>query len=201
MIDLPLDTVFTRSVTQHRTKQQLIDERRYQDVEEAGWGDHVVDDFCERAALEGFIIESKDVRSDTSCPQGSGSSFTCTIDLNVWKTKLALPDGLTDSGLEARVLHKGGYGHRYSHENTCYAVVDDYGIDLVQFGDPEALEIMIGLLMFELEDRRLALCRDLHAAMEKERDWLTSDECIWENLVENNVLEEEDWALASPEEE
>ena len=192
--------MFTRSVTQHRTKQQLIDERRYQDVEEAGWGDYVVDDFCERAALEGFIIEPKDVQSDTSCTQGSGSSFTGYIKLSVWKTKLALPSGFTRE-IGARVSRKDGYGQRYSHERTCYAEVDDEEVDLGAFGDPRTISVLLGLLAVELEDRRLALCRDLHAAMEKERDWLTSDECVWESLVENNVLEEEDWALASPEEE
>jgi hypothetical protein len=182
------------------------------------WWDGVYDFFTEDMKAHGIQVE-KIYFSGFWC-QGDGACFEGFIKIpehllivNIMpdelrqelvafnaKAKLrGLP--LIELSYNAVVKHSGHYYHSHSMGVTSY---DNYRIEDYDAGEDEELQQEANALINKLwgqdfEDLANEICRDhaddLYKDLEKEYEYLTSDEAIAEHLVANDYEFDEDGAL------
>lgn len=189
----------------------LIEE--YRDINiDYEWWDCTYDHFAEDMKTK--HITAHDMRFTGFWSQGDGASFTGYI--NDTKAFLEAHDIAETYPWVMRLLAMGGdcdisitrsSTARYCHENTVYAEAngvsafrwlvtyddDDVRRAVVEQWDQE-LQAEIDKLDNHVTELIRDYCCDLYLRLEKEHDYLTSDEAVWDAIVAHDldkVLEEE----------
>jgi hypothetical protein len=124
--------------------------------------------------------------------QGDGASFTCKrIDVKQWIIKNNLKKyGRLVKLIDSNVLDISGCikrdrWHNYIHWNT----ISVY-LNVSYYGDYKSNLSNIGILISQLEDdiqeHAQELSKEIYRDLEKEYDYLMSDECIQETILAND---------------
>jgi hypothetical protein len=176
-------------------KEELRDKHRYVNVEEFEWWDGVYDWAKEDAAKFGLDIE--DIRFSGFSSQGDGASFVGELrfkecdatDLN--EGAKALYDVLAgvyglikiiEEDSELRVyIEQRGYHY---HENTM--VFDFYA----WYDSTDDVSNIFDTKQEEIEEALRGYARWIYRTLEKDYDYLTSDEAIDEYLSDNDYNEQ-----------
>jgi len=181
------------------------------------WWDGVYDCFAEDMKVHGIDVDKIYFRG--FCSQGDGACFTGHVNLTTEQLLSALPDQLRkdlvtfnakckllgystlDMSYRARIEHSGHYYH-----SGCMRIGSGYNVDVEESDvDDDALfEEMVRLRdaidgRIEYDDLALEIARghadDLYKDLEKEYEYLTSDEVIAEHLIANDYEFDEDGNL------
>jgi len=134
------------------------------------WWEAVYDYWNAELEKVGFV--EPEINFSGFWSQGDGASFTAVIDIEkavAIDSKYARLGRLIDwvSGVVERT------SHQYCHENTCRVVLNPI------YDAPHTLA-MAYEFRDDLEDLRKQLCRKIYADLQKEYEWLTSDENLKE---------------------
>jgi len=179
-------------------KEQLRDKHRYIHVDDLEWWDGVYGWAKEDAAKFGLDIE--DICFSGFSSQGDGASFVgelrfkeCDVtDLN--EGAKALYDVLAgvyglikivaeDSELRVHIEQRGNY----YHENTM-------GFDYAHYGETyrsaDEVDTILAAKQEAVEEALRGYARWIYRTLEKDYDYLTSDEAIDEYLSDNEYNEE-----------
>lgn len=178
---------------------KLIDKYRSFNVEDFEWWDSVVHE--EEISLEELGLKEAEIAFSGFASQGDGASFTCsTSRMEDVISKLGWSETYPTI-LEA--IAKGAYGsvwmkrvnRHYVHENTVesYVELEDVGSlqDIIEEGGEDfeqfSRKIDEELNEFEasLEQWRETKSREIYRKLEKEYEYLTSDEIVAESLEAN----------------
>ena len=175
------------------------------------WWDCTYDHFAEDMRIKHIEVDKMQFSGFWS--QGDGASFTGHITNS--KAFMETHDLTETYPTVMRYLNKGGNlflfvartSHHYVHENTVSAELrdpyytnfrdllssDDGGIrDAVISHWDTLLDEEIGELQSHVTEIIRDYCVDLYRRLEKEYDYLTSDEAVWDAIVANDldVIEE-----------
>ncbi len=184
-------------------KAQLIEKYRDINVEHLDWWDCVYSDFDEEMRAKGIYVYEKQFRGFWS--QGDGASFTGYVSDNAlflkaheltetcpWVTKLLEMGGDFTLKIERTSRH-------YVHENTVGVdlTFTDMFADVLPRDDLRSAiadcwdklldaeyETLAGTAQTIIRDH----CRDLYRRLEKEYNYLTSDEAVWEAIERNELF-------------
>ena len=179
------------------------------------WWEFVYESFTEDMKAHGITVEKMYFSGFWS--QGDGACFEGSIEIpesaliaNITPDSLrqelitfhakAKLSGrpLIELGYNAVVKHSGHYYHSHSMGVTSY---DNYSIGDYDAGDDEdlqaeALALIDRLYGQDFEDLADEICRDhaddLYDRLEKEYEYLTSDEAVAEHLIANDYEFDED---------
>ena len=196
--------IYEFSELSEESKEHAIDKMRLFNVEHIDWWDYTVDDFKENQKY----FEADKVCFSGFCSQGDGAMFeyyqiknklvnefvdhTCSVH-NISETKREI--------LEKYLVGWGSGEHkgRYNHENCC-----DHDI-LIEVDDSMNPDLFPNVVRWiesfqhEFEEYVVNLykdiCRELYATLEKEYDYLTSDDSIVESIECNEYEFNEDGGL------
>lgn len=161
-------------------KEKALTELRDCNVDYNGWADCVLDDWKEK--LEKFGYTSPEIAYSGFCSQGDGASFTAAVDLPAWikatkntKRFAAILKWLKspDEWHTANIIR---IDRHYSHYNTVRAELE---YDDTAPADMSELEAAITSHVRDLS-------RQLYRDLEKEYEYLTSDEAIKETIESNS---------------
>ena len=166
-------------------QEEVLDKHRMYNVEYDEWWDSVIEYWKEMLDVIGF--EDAEIFFSGFWSQGDGAVFEAEIDLDKVCSHLMYCDATTYS--EARDLRAAALADqaglieevfihrrdtRYSHENTAtVSWCADYGF--------------IDCVMELIEDFRLSLCQEIYISLEKEYEYLTSDEVVKECIIETDM--------------
>jgi hypothetical protein len=186
------------------TPEQLKLIEKHRDINDFDdWYDWTYDDF--KTQMANKHIEVDDIRFSGFWSQGDGASFTgCITDNKAFFEA----HGLTESyPWITKLMDMGGdftlkierVSHHYAHENTI-------GVDLIFttmfchiIGQRDDLRSVIADRWDQHLDEEYAsltdvvakivrgYCRDLYEQLEKEYDYLTSNEAVWEAIEANGL--------------
>jgi len=146
------------------------------------WYRDTIARFTEELEEEGY--KSPDIRFTGFWSQGDGASFTCTsIDLTKFLTSLSacLAPVIAEDGISAYIKRTSNH---YSHEKTVTLYLDWESSE--EHPTPEQQDALESLER-TIEEDRLDWCKKIYKTLEKEHDYLTSDECIAESLEANGL--------------
>lgn len=207
----PRKTEFKVDELPENIRQEVLDRHRYWNVEDIEWWDCTYINFEEEAKGKGFEIGTKSQRisggKNYETPaiyfsgfssQGDGASFEATVDLEKYikahvedlikarvdiftLRKILNNDSSKDEWYtDTPTIHQND--SHYCHEMTMYC-------DFMWYGDtpPEIEKTLEQMKDIILEDAR-DLAKELYKTLEKENDYLTSDEAIIESLNSNDTL-------------
>lgn len=189
--------------TNSERRENLLEEHRYINVEHDHWWDGVYETFKEDMKALGIHVAR--MYFSGFCSQGDGACFEGTLD-NTWtyldhhhKDQYPMIRKLLEHDGEVYVncKHSGNYYHQYCTEfwvsaNTLTGMVPQ---------PTEFHEIIVGQWQDQLEDELnefekdvteqwRTYMQDLYFKLEKEYDYLVSDEAVWET-IEANELDED----------
>jgi hypothetical protein len=189
----------------------LIEKHRDINTEHFDWWDCVYETFYWDMAKVGIHVSDR--RFSGFWSQGDGASFTGSISDS--KAFMETHDLTETYPTVMRYINKGGdvsirierTSHHYVHENTVSAEIrdpyytsfrtllpsDDGGIrDAVISHWDTLLDKEIDELESHVTEIIRDYCVDLYRRLEKEYDYLTSDEAVWDAIVANDldVIEE-----------
>jgi len=188
------------------TKQELIDKYRYKNVEHDDWYEGTFEDFKEDMIAKFIFV--RNIRFSGFCSQGDGASFTGHITCvpsflarHKLTGKYPVLHRLLAKGGELSLLITRSSGH-YCHENMVKAEIAMCSgfRSILPHGDPlrdtvvemwdSKLEIEYSWLESDATEIIRRYCRDLYKKLEKEHDYLTSDEAVLETIEINDYIEE-----------
>lgn len=184
-------------------RNDVLEKRRYWNVDYESWYEHLIDDFKEDMAELGVAVNQ--VYFSGFYSQGDGACFDGRIDD---KTKLfALPEFA-----EYAALKEGEHGlysvswysrGRYCHEeslNFSFSLNQEnepwernydnplrYQVDKIAYDDAMALMAKFEPAFTEWVKSK---CRELYSTLEEEYDYQTEDEQVIESLIANDCLNE-----------
>ena len=153
------------------------------------WYEPVYSDFVGICGILGFDVDSRDMQFSGFCSQGDGASFTGSYKYGKCSAKKIREYAPQDAALHEiadtlQALQKRNFyslsasvtrNHSiYVHENTISCGYVDRDSDNYQDPTSDAEET--------LTDCARDLCHWLYASLEKEYDWLMSDEYIDETI-------------------
>ena len=153
------------------------------------WYESVCSDFMTICGILGFDVDSRDIQFSGFCSQGDGASFTGSYKYGKCSAKKIREYAPQDAALHEiadtlQALQKRNFyslsasvtrNHsRYVHENTISCGYVERDSDNYQGPTSDAEET--------LTDCAHDLCHWLYARLEKEYDWLMSDEYIDETI-------------------
>ncbi len=181
-----------------KIKAKVLDSERDSNTGSEYWSDSIVEDFISVAKCFGFEIESDDIRFSGFGSQGDGASFTCRVNVKYWQSAHKSAKRLKGYAPSDKVLHaihkryqqiaKGLTGiteetvdiyrnsSRYSHECTVSAVINDETDTTPKHLDSYIL------------DEAQELMKWLYKQLEKEYDYLRSDQAVTETIEANEYL-------------
>ena len=168
-------------------KKVAIEDHRDWNVDHE-WYQWAIEEYKDSLALAGFL--DAEIAFSGFCFQGDGASFTADINidaLNQW-AGLGLKKSVCDIINEYCCPRVRRGNSRYSHEHTCSIDWDGFG----HYNHCPRLEKVIEKVMEQIEDIRLEWCNKIYSGLDKEHDYLTSDECIAESLIANDCYFTED---------
>jgi ferredoxin len=195
----------------------LIEENRDWNVRDTDWWDYTYEYWVEKLAEKGINIDQKTVklmngktRGDPAIyfsgfnSQGDGACFEASLDM---KKFIEAHDLAKDFPAAAFFAERSeiycqvtSTGHYSNSGNTTIDVTDfvcctedDGSLREAQYEVMEQ-EYNAGLLDFEraVKDICRGYMDDIYEALEQEYDYLTSDEAVWESLVDNDMTEEDE---------
>ena len=154
------------------------------------WWDSVYEMWTE-SLREEIGINKAEISSSGFYSQGDGASFSGNID-NKWLSNFVIEHKDSYPILASRIASQETESKieifdavvirnqsRNSHEYTCRVSVD------VPVSDEVGIEGEVGNLEIALEEIRLNLCRELYRDLERQYEFLTSDEMIAETIEAN----------------
>lgn len=217
-------TKFLFSELSKDAQSKALDELRDLNVQYDGWHDDVIDQFKEDMEMLG--LSDVEVSYSGFFSQGDGASFTAEVsdtevfmkealglESDEWldmgdgikpKDELdALRSDLLDIGFDTRekltpenfIIQIRRTSSRYSHENTIEGDVDIEDI-------PESIEDEFPFYKYQdmIQNKVTNWAREksknLYRDLEKEYDYLTSDEVVKDSIEANDYLFTEDGKLA-----
>jgi hypothetical protein len=176
-------------------KEKAIEENRYINVDDfSDWYNFVFYDWKDKLNKIGFC--NAEIYFSGFSSQGDGACFdndSYHFDLNLLLKNV----DLTDEEREKIYNLKDDFeltieriGFHYCHENTRVINLEQFYIE-----DEDSKNL---LYHFEnlLEDLRESLCVQIYEDLEKEYDYLTSDDAIYETLQANEYYFEENGKIA-----
>jgi hypothetical protein len=184
------------------TLQEKIETYRYTNVEDNWWHSNVTEDFKDHMKTIGFDVDN--VYFSGFCSQGDGACFTGTLEdpvklISVYFNKpeeyrLIKHILQIGGGLTIDVSHQG----RYYHSNSVSFSIDcDCFTDLLDTSTPlhedtaYVLDIELGDQLIAFEEDVVPLLKSfmdkLYRDLEKEYDFLTSDEQVKEAIESNGM--------------
>lgn len=192
------------------TKDELIEKHRYWNVKHIDWWDSTYSDFKER--MRGIGVEVDRMYFSGFCSQGDGACFEGSVsDWDLFLRSL----GYTDKVLiqhamdhfSFSVKHSGHYYHEnctsfYADLCTPASAADEdfaerygpYPWDADDVRTKAWLALLNQYDSTKLEDEFEEAFKDhmrtLYRDLEKEYDYLTSDEAVWESLEANEMTDE-----------
>jgi hypothetical protein len=192
------------------TKDELIDKHRYWNVEHIDWWDCTYDDFKEQMTAIGIRVDRMYFSGFSS--QGDGACFEGRVE--DWSLFLPTVGTTNDVLVEFirnhwsfRVEHSG----HYYHENCTFFSTDmpnpdgesddwflerysPYPWDADDIRSKAWLAVLRGFDFSSMEETFRDAFKDhmrqLYMNLEKEHDYLTSDEVVWESLEANEMTDE-----------
>lgn len=183
--------ITTRTIGEWLKYDKKIAEKiieKYRDINtNFEWYADTIAEFVKEMEVKGIDIDTKNVHFSGFWRQGDGASFTCDLSpkyINEWiiSNKDEFPilyKNYTDWNEIDGKVEKNGYGNHYYHEKTvnvnlsCY---DDIGEDAEK--EIEKLENLIETVL-------RGYMVSLYNTLEKEYEYLTSDESVIETLKAN----------------
>jgi hypothetical protein len=168
-------------------KEKAIEKNRYINVDDFNdWYNFIFYNWKEKLEKIGFC--NAEIHFSGFCSQGDGACFDCQ-SYNINLDTLLQNVELTDEEREKIYNLKGKFeltieriGFHYCHENTRVVNLEQFNIE-----DKDSKNL---LYHFEnlLEDLRESLCLKIYDDLEKEYNYLMSDEAIYETLQANEYL-------------
>lgn len=178
-------------------KEEAIEKNRYINVDFDDWYDFIFHDWKEKLEKIGFC--NAEIYFSGFSSQGDGACFdndSCYFDLDLLLKNVDLTDE------EREKIHnlKGDFdltiegsqiGGHYCHENTRYINIDCFYIE------NEDDKILLSKFEDLLEELRESLCIQIYEDLEKEYNYLTSDDAVYETLQANGYYFEENGEIAN----
>jgi hypothetical protein len=170
-----------------KARQKAIDNNRDWNVDGFDWWCNVYDDYKRELEERGFF--APEIWFSGFCSQGDGACFDAQIDLNEllnWvsdKSKYRHLVPFIEDGTIHASIEKNSYGYHYSHERTRYIELEH---PFWKERCPRSASLCKEL-QEELEEIRYDLSHKIYRSLEKDYEWLTSDECVEESLKTNEV--------------
>jgi hypothetical protein len=172
-----------------KVQAKVLDDNRDWNVDHE-WYEFTIEDFTEK--LESLGFRCPKISFSGFCSQGDGASFEVK-SCDVAKLIEALKDRSNNYAKYKKYLTKvNDYGHialstltvnhHYSHENT-----KRMDLDTSLASRFKRLNALLDTFVEEVESLRYDLCREIYKSLEKEYDYLTSDEAIKESIEANEV--------------
>ena len=177
-------------------KAKVIENHRYFNVEFNDWHDFIFDAWKEKLENYGFIMP--EINYSGFWSQGDGASFTCyRVDIPVFLENFNDEIGLTDKQKNLLLALMKDYDvfgfevkrrdHRYCHAHTVYVDTEDC---LYHFNGYEHLQAFLTSAMQRFEDvisdKVIEFSNKIYRELEKEYDYLTSEDAIIESLQAND---------------
>jgi len=186
--------IYTFEDLPENIKQVVLEQNRYINTEYIEWYDSDFEYWTDK--LQGLGYENPKINFSGFCSQGDGASFTCDIDIKKWIEQNSYDENNTlilrwwdEIELSCSIYRSNNH---YCHKNTVSLEWDFYGYDLYKkplFPFSKRVYCKIENLLEELTDGMLECARNemikIYHDLEKEYDYLTSDECIIETLANN----------------
>jgi hypothetical protein len=165
------------------------------------WFDIFVEDFVtETLAKEGWDTSTNEVFFSGFSSQGDGACFDGSLNILTYLTYYKLTDKfplitklVTDGPYVWGKIHCNRYATYYSHERTRYFELDHDSEDTIRLDGGLAEDqladftLEIKALEKDIEDNRLQLAHELYRSLEKEYDYLNSDEYIIDDFINNDT--------------
>jgi hypothetical protein len=181
--------------------KELIE--KYRDINtDHDWWDSTYEYWTEKLIEKG--IEPDDFAFSGFWSQGDGASFCGLINivqfLKAHDLEAEYPAAtfFAPTGEISGKLHRSS--HHYSHENTVQLTVYDditnvFDEDDIRCDVYEAMANEFNYSALEFEEKVLEICRgymrELYRDLEKEYEYLSSDEAVWETIEANDLHKEE----------
>lgn len=187
--------------------EELIERHRYINVDDSWWYKDILRSWVVKLSTLGIDVTAKDIHFSGFASQGDGACFEGHVDLPEFVKAHGLDYPYITlagaDGLECRVVltHSGNYYHGHSVSFDLLIDEPDY-IPAVEEELKADLRHQVMLAAYEhdalrfndLENAVKDICRgymrDIYRELEKEYDYRTSDEVVWEALVANEMTEE-----------
>ncbi|TDN70469.1 hypothetical protein [Paraburkholderia sp. BL10I2N1] len=189
--------------------EKLLDEYRNINVEHEEWWGCVYSDWIEKLAEKGITTSADQMQFSGFWSQGDGASFTGHINLQRFMEVHALVDeypgpyhfAKRDEVIADLVRSRSSH---YCHEQTVHAELDDDCQVDWRAAEEGELRAVVDAAMFDqyeesddgLTDDIDRICRgymqEFYRELEKEHDYLTSDEAVREWLEINEIFDDED---------
>lgn len=186
-------------------KEKVLAKHRDFNVEFGDWHDYILDDWKEKLESYGFV--SPEIQYTGFFCQGDGASFTCyRVDIPLFLKNFSDEIDLTEKQkklLLALIREYDVFGfevkrrnHHHCHENTVFVASEDC---LYNFNGYDRLQDFLENAMKTLDDviseKVIEFSRKIYRELEKEYDYLTSDDAVFEGLRCNDHEFTEDGAF------
>jgi len=188
-----------------QTKQSLIEEHYYINVDNDYWYDCIIDEFIEDMWLYGIEVEK--VHFTGFCSQGDGACFDGSVrDWGLFLKHIGITCPAVTQLAKDMWLFSSSHRGRHSHHKSVHYDSELYNpnLDWQLFPEPDTndLKELVNMALLqafnwsELEEK-LIKCfeehmQNVYSRLNKAYDYLTTEEVIWEYIVANDLhLEEE----------
>ena len=193
-------------------QDRLIEKHRDINIGPWAWWNCIEDDLKSEMLDRGFTVNSMYFsgfwsQGDGACFEGHMSDWEkfCATTPEFVTAFPYLSEYLKDVGANYTVVHSGHYSHENCTNHT-YESELEYVLDTCDFEPDDPKEMML-LALYQkargeeggvydwLKEHFKSQMRQLYRDLEKEYDYLTSDEAVWESIVANELdkeLEDED---------
>lgn len=184
-------------------REDVLEKRRYWNVDGESWHEHIIDGFKEQMAELGITANQVYFsgfysQGDGACFEGSIDDTIKVLDLPEFTQFAALKEG--ERCLRAVSWYSRG---RYCHEeslNFSFSLNEEsepwardydnplrYQADKIAYDDAMALMTKFEPAFTEWVKSK---CRELYSTLEEEYDYQTEDEQVVESLIANDCLNE-----------
>lgn len=194
--------VYTYSELSPESKQRALD--TYQDRWlDDWWYVPVIEEFVDECRNYGLDVSYKDVSFSGFWSQGDGACFvtdsidlTALIDAVGFTFKHKALQNISLAYFDTYRIEKAAtsWAYRYSHKNTVEVYYsDEFAGTQEADKHPRIAEYLAQKgeeLAKKLEALKDTLCTDLYAALEKEYDYLTSDEVLIDMIGDRGFLQD-----------
>jgi hypothetical protein len=158
-------------------KQKAIDDNRFWNTEDNEWYEYTLDYWKEKLTALGF--NNAEIYFSGFASQGDGASFKTDVDIEKWltvnKKKTEYKAIIKDIDNCTITITKSGH---YEHEMTM-------SVEVEYFGNNDKAYNTIDKLGDEILENAREQARLIYKELDKENDYLTSDEAIAESLESN----------------
>ncbi|MEM3335451.1 MAG: hypothetical protein QXY47_05415 [Thermoplasmata archaeon] len=181
---------YTFDELKDEVKEKVLEKYRDINVNYDGWHDFIIDDW--KRKIENLGYENVKIYYSGFYSQGDGACFVATVNIEKWIKKHKAGRRFRKLLNEVRAGYYAYIGIKHNLSSwlkSRYRYNFSTSTDVVFYGDSELsekaykqLEEMVELIKEEREELGNEIYRDL----EKEYNYLTSDEAIIETLIKND---------------